>query len=324
METKLLEKLSQITEEEKRLLAGGEINPEDYSVDGEFTVNHLRLTKSLPQITCRPHTRFAPFPAHSHNFVEMITVAKGSLTQVVDGKKILLKSGDILIMNKHVTHSVERAEFDDLGINVIMSDSFIESLLPNLHGSIFDNLIKENMRVRGNSVYMLFSAKGEVQIDNLLENLIFELTEYNGELGIINDTVALLFKYLSLKNKRLLKDYSLVYTEKEKRMAQISEYISSSYKTATLTALGKKLGLTTPYLSKLIQEYFGTCFKELLLKERLKRAYALICDSNMTVGDVISSVGYENQSYFLRCFKREFGKGPSQLRREAKEKNSRN
>ena len=77
--------------------------------------------------------------------------------------------------------------------------------------------------------------------------------------------------------------------------------------------------LSVPYLSKLISEYFGKSFKELLLEERLRRSKQLILDTDMPIGEIIDTVGYENESYFRRKFKSEFGVTPFAMR-DAKRK----
>ena len=317
MEKKLIEKLSVITEEEKRIIEGGKIDMNIYSPSGDFSVNDARLSKGAPFIIERPHTRFAPFPKHKHNFVEMVTVISGELVHVIDGEKIRMRAGDILIMNKHICHSVDKATESDLGINVIMSDSFFDTVSSELDATIFDSFAKENSKKAGTGIFLHFSTSGEKQIENLIENLLFELTEYTADALILTRTVAILFKYLSLKSKKLLVNATSWHTVEQRRKIEILDYIRTFYRTATLSELSKIMGLTLPYLSKLVCKYFGRSFKELLIEERMNRAKELIISGKMTVGAVVSDVGYENESYFHREFKRRYNTSPMNMRREA-------
>ncbi len=316
MEQRLLNKLSAVTEEEERLLLGEPIDKSNYSVGKDFSVNAARVVGAAPYISQRPHTRFAPFPLHSHNFVEMVTVVKGELTHRINGREIRLGRGDILIMNRHVTHSVDRAEKDDLGINFIMSDSFLDTLAPEIRGTVFEDFARENAKCDGEPMFLHFSSKGEKQIENIVENLLFELTDYNRNNHILTVTVALLFKYLSLKEKRLLLQATKRFTPEQRRKMEIMNYISSYQSQATLTELAEKMGLSSPYLSKIIVDYFGKSFKELLLDERMKTAKRLLLESDMSVGEIIYSVGYENESYFHREFKKRYGATPLGIRRQ--------
>ena len=85
-----------------------------------------------------------------------------------------------------------------------------------------------------------------------------------------------------------------------------------------LSELADLVFLSVPYLSKLINAYFGKSFKELLLDIRMKKAAELITKTSLPIGDIINSVGYENESYFHREFKRRTGKTPLSMRKNAK------
>ena len=318
MEKHLLEKLSAITDEEKKLLSGGNIDISEYTAGEKYVINAARVTGGAPYISQRLHTRFAPFPNHSHNFVEMVTVVQGELTHIIDGRAIRLGSGDILVMNKHISHSVNEAGKDDLGVNIIMSDAFFNTVIPELTNSVFSDFVRENSKKNGSGMFLHFSCKGQKQIENMIENLLFELTEYIPDNAIMTRTVALLFKYLSLKNQKLLVDSTKYHTVSDKRRMEISEYIESSYRTATLTELAAKMSISVPYLSKIVSEYFGKNFKELLLDERIKRAITLVKETDMPICSIINSVGYENDSYFHRKFKKRTGETPLSLRKLSK------
>ncbi|MBQ8322299.1 MAG: helix-turn-helix domain-containing protein [Clostridia bacterium] len=320
MEKHLLEKLSKITDEEKMLLAGGNIDISEYTAGEDYIINAARVTRGVPYISQRPHTRFAPFPPHSHNFVEMVTVVKGEMTHIIDGRAVTLCCGDVLVMNKHITHSVKEAGLYDLGVNIIMSDAFFNAIMPELTNTVFSDFIRENSKLGGAGMFLHFSCKGQKQIENIIENLLFELTEYTQDNSIMTRTVTLLFKYLSLKNQKLLVDCTKYHTLSDKRKLEISEYIESSYRNATLTSLAAKMSISVPYLSKIVREYFGMNFKELLLEERIRRAAVLIKETDMPICSIINNVGYENDSYFHREFKKRMGETPLSMRKSARTK----
>lgn len=65
------------------------------------------------------HSRFADFPAHSHNFLEMNYMLSGSVTQTIDGNTEILHTGDILLMSKSTVHFVNAPGSADLLINLM-------------------------------------------------------------------------------------------------------------------------------------------------------------------------------------------------------------
>ena len=73
MNQALLQKLSAVTEEEKRILAGEtQIDRSIYMDGSRDVISGDKLLPSGRIITVRPHTRFVAFPEHSHDYVEMV------------------------------------------------------------------------------------------------------------------------------------------------------------------------------------------------------------------------------------------------------------
>ena len=318
MEKHLLEILSRESEEEVGILGGEMLNRKIYTGKGEFVVNEARLFGPRRTISARTHTRYTDFPEHKHNYVEMMIVLSGSITHVVDGKELTLSKGEVLVMNKHLCHSVRRSGKDDIGVNIIMSDRFIDGVAAELSGTVFSSLIKENAKSDGAPIYLSFTTAGHKYIENIIENLLFELTERGEDAGIMTGTVSILLRYLSIENDKLLKGGNATADKDEERRIQILSYVRSSYRTATLTELSERLYLTPPYLSKMTAELFGKSFKELVVDERMTRAKRAFETTELSIGDVIRSVGYENESYFHREFKKRYGATPLAVRKAAK------
>lgn len=318
MEDSLLKLLSKNTEEERRILDGLAIDIRQYAPGESFIISEKRMTGGKTDIAMRIHTRYAPFPTHSHNYVEIMTVISGSITHFIGEKRVKLVKGDVLMMNKHVSHSIEKAGKDDIGINVIVSDGFLGGISPTLSDTVFSGFVKENAKAGGTPVFLHFRTEGVKEIENLIENLLYRLADENGSRSIAEKTLSLILEHLSIRQSELLIDGSIPRSKEEDRKHAIMAYIRDNYPTASLTELSNRMFLSTPHLSKLIFEYFGKSFKEMLIEERLKRAEELFKRSDMPIGAVIRSVGYENESYFHREFKKRCGITPLNLRKISK------
>ena len=86
MRRELLDMLKKITPEEQELLDGSrEIRKERYTNRRDFVVDSRLLLEKGRLIEIRPHTRFAYFPKHRHNYVEMVYMCAGTTTHIING-----------------------------------------------------------------------------------------------------------------------------------------------------------------------------------------------------------------------------------------------
>ena len=315
MDDSLLSAFSENSEEEQRILRGEGLDKTLYTRDDSFIVNGARLGGN-GDITARLHTRYIGFPPHSHNFMEMMTVQSGSITHRINGKVITLEVGDILFINKHLIHSIDKAEKNDLGVNIIMSDRFLCGMLSGIEGSPLYELITSNSSSGAEGGYIHFRTRGIKAVENQMDNILRALITDEGMSSLLTEMTELLLKTLTVLADRTLVSSSLPPSKKSKRQSEILTYIKSSYRTATLGELAKRCGLSVPYLSAEIKRMFSKSFGALLIEERLNRADELITATDLPIGEVIRSVGYENESYFHREYKKRFGMTPLSRRKD--------
>ena len=105
---------------------------------------------------------------------------------------------------------------------------------------------------------------------------------------------------------------------REERIVDIMNYLKNHYKDVTLDELADNFNLSKPYLSKYIKENAGITFQEAVKQARMKKARAMLKESNKTVESIAASVGYENVEHFNRLFKKSYGMTPVQFRRESR------
>jgi AraC-like DNA-binding protein len=80
--------------------------------------------------------------------------------------------------------------------------------------------------------------------------------------------------------------------------------------------VARRLGVTPRYVQKLLHEA-GSSFTERVLELRLQKARAMLASSRydrLRVSEIASTCGFNEVSYFNRCFRRRFGASPTQYR----------
>lgn len=316
MQQALLDYLRKITEEERHILDGvGEVDKDLYTSGADFTVDSGKMLEEGKLIAVRTHTRFVHFPAHRHNFIEVLYVCEGHLTNVIDGKPVVVSKGELLFLNQFTRHEILPAGENDIAINFMVLPEFFD-VAYSMAGSnnvLADFLVNVLRQDEECGEYLHFKVSEVLQIQNLLENMIYSLVTGQGDQSRINQTtMGLIFLYLldsvQYVEMRVPNQYENMIT-----MTTL-DYIEQQYKTATLTELCEKLHLPMHMLSKMIKKSTGFNFKELLQRKRLNKAAELMCDTDLPINDIIAAVGYENNSYFHRVFKERYHMTPRAFR----------
>lgn len=330
MKQEILDRLSQITEEEQYILVQEDRSPRSlYAKSGRFLIERRRISElsfgeSTAAVCLRAHPRFRVFPSHTHDFIEIMYVCHGSITHVFGEREVRLQTDDLILLGKDARHSILAAKEGDIGMNLIISVDLFESLLTSLRqSSRLPAQRLETLLCCGEDNFCVFHAAESVAVRNLLESMIYSVVcEKSVNAYILRQSLGLLLCYLAD-----LPDGQSAVAEQRDDLSRstlkqkIFGYIQTSYSTATLTEAAGMMGLSPSYLSRLIEQSFGESFKSLLMKERFAAACALLRSTDMPVGDIIHRVGYENSSYFHKEFKRRYGITPGEYRKEPYAKN---
>jgi AraC-like DNA-binding protein len=84
----------------------------------------------------------------------------------------------------------------------------------------------------------------------------------------------------------------------------------------TIATIAASLSLTPRYVQRLF-EADGTTFSEFLVGQRLAQAHRRLCDpgsNHVAIGTIAYDAGFGDLSYFNRCFRRQYGRTPREVR----------
>ena len=322
MKEHILETLSQITPEEEYILFTEvpTVHQSLYAKTGRFLVerrhiSHIAFGESTAAICIRPHPRFRAFPTHSHDYIEMMYVFNGTITHAFDQTEVCLQTNDLILMGRNARHSILETGQDDIGINLIVSCDLFESLVHSIRSNsqlpvtILEGLLEEN-----GMPFCVFHGAESLAVRNLLESMIDAVICQKKIDGfVLQQSLHLLLCYVSSLSTAISVSDSDKAEEQLKK--KIRNYLRTSYSTATLTEAADMLGLSPPYLSRIIRKSFGVSFKELLMAERFDLARELLCTTKLPIGEILHQIGYENSSYFHKEFKRRYGMPPMAYRK---------
>ena len=94
------------------------------------------------------------------------------------------------------------------------------------------------------------------------------------------------------------------------------KYIDTNYNEndLNLSEVAEKFNLSSSYLSKLLKKEAGLSFIDYLTNYRINRSICMMDDPKFKIYEIAEAVGYNNQHYFCKAFKRVMGFAPTEYR----------
>ncbi len=324
MRNTIISRLTSISENEASVLA------KDYSIASDagaafanmplrrrdYIYNVIDLSKT---VSARQHTRFIDFPIHSHNYIEIMCVMQGEVRHFINGKTFDICEGQILMMNRHVSHSIMASSERDIAVNLIVSSDYVGIASNRFRGDpSLRDFAEQEEKDDGEGRFLIYDLSGNPYAEALIYSLICQtLFDTDTPKGILRESLSLLLRHLEAKPGMLI--YSSAGDLKQDPVrARISAYIQSFYKTASLAELASILEMSEPYVSKRIKDLYGTTFTELVCERRFSEAEQLLLHSDLPIIEIAGAVGYDNNSFFHRRFRERYGISPSKWRKENK------
>ena len=97
---------------------------------------------------------------------------------------------------------------------------------------------------------------------------------------------------------------------------QIKTYIEQNIKTANLEELSTILGYSAAYTGSLVKKLTGKSFSKEVQEKRCSIVARKLLETDLSIEEIITGVGYENKSFFRRIFKEKYGKNPLEYRKK--------
>lgn len=288
--------------------------------DSKFASNdyyHVETEWIPSNIFFKKHGRFVTVNSHKHNWIEMSYIYSGEIRETINGTSLVLREGDLIILDTNVIHSIDVAMDNDIMLNfAIGPDYFKKSLLYELNSenSISEFLIQSIYEKQKYNSFLLFHTKGNEDIFNIICKMAKESMESQlASEDILDNCLKLLFWELARIYKEETTDKGSRFP-KQNIALQIMQYIESEYKTATLVSTAEHFKYNPNYFSHLIKKITGKNFQDIIIHKKLNHSAALLRNSNMSIEEICDEINWGNRSQFYKMFKEKYGFTPKKYR----------
>lgn len=115
---------------------------------------------------------------------------------------------------------------------------------------------------------------------------------------------------------QLFRSDSKYSNEVVRNILSAQSYIDNNYeKSLQATEIARSIGMSYGYFSRCFHDVTGQSFSDYCIQLRIRQAKNLLETTNHTVQAVASAVGYQDEKYFSRIFKKFTGMSPSEYRK---------
>lgn len=248
---------------------------------------------------------------HTHNFFELMYVARGSVVHSINfAKPIVMKKRDFVLIDLDSVH--EYASVDKNGcevINVAFLASFIDNRLSSK--SKLSNIFRSSkLGLSGkNAIAPAGIIMHDVHSDilDIIELISKELKKADDiSTNIIRHLlITLLISITRMSNIENMNDLSEL-------SALMINYIEKHYAEQNLlNSASDEFNYSAAYLSNKFHLEVGVPFNNYLQNYRIEMAKHLLNTTKMSVSEIANAVGYSDGKYFALIFKRLTGMNPS-------------
>lgn len=166
----------------------------------------------------------------------------------------------------------------------------------------------------GNFIFNVATTLGKMKVETgSLENAKYDYFRKIDEARYAGEAIAVVEAFIREAERAI----GETNTSVNPNMDRLLEYIQDHYADPiTLTGVARQFHFNASYLSSYFASYNGEGFSEYLNKIRLEKAMELLLTTELTISEISASVGYSDQSYFTKVFKKQTGISPSQFRRQ--------
>lgn len=248
--------------------------------------------------------------AHYQNFMEINYLLKGKVKYSLFNNEYVMNQNDLLLISPNVLHKANDLEKESMVIGISFSLSIINA---NENTYLYDKYIKQ----------IINNYDGILLKNNVVLHGLFEKIRLLYDVYLEHEFEIL--AYLNLIIKEIVDSFSnttnvkIISKSKDANADLINDVIKyledNYYEDIKINDLVSRFNLSRSQLFKLFKNYTGLTPLDYLEDKRLIVASSLLRNTNSKIVDISNSVGFNTESYFIKCFKRKYKITPKQFKK---------
>ncbi len=265
----------------------------------------LFINSSL-KFTCKhSYSETEIFFVHSHEYYEVFLTLDDNIAHLINESRMVLPRGTLVFIRPDDRHTFERSKNNFSFINFSISIDFIEAVKEYLSDCYdFDLLLESPMpptvtldSQKLNKLSLNLSSLEDVTIDNFISKKL------HAKVLLIKLFAEYFSSYTSLVPESNIPIW-LSYTYEEMKKA---ENFSKGF--PQMLKISNK---SQEHLSRSFKKYYNTTPTDFIIDNRLNYICSMLLNKGVNITDLIYQSGFQNLSWFYKCFQKKYGMTPKE------------
>lgn len=276
------------------------------------------LSIKLFRYTSKRHTRGGTW----HERLELFLPLDGPVKFRMGDQTVALERGDLLVVdNLKVHHVVDFPGFDTRVIVISFQPEFVYTLGSPTGDYTF--LLPFYSQVERRPHVLRLGDKAAAAAHGVLTQLLDVYFSRDERRFVQAGSKAFLLGLLyqlarQFRASDVLKWEFMRQQQRSLRLKRLFDHIEAHFaEKLSVGAASKMVAMSPAVFMKAFKQVAGMTLVNYLNHVRLARAARLLRETDRTVAEISNDVGFADQSYFDRRFKRGFGQSPREFRRRA-------
>ena len=240
---------------------------------------------------------------HSHTYAEMFWIEKGAGYHNINGSRIRLEAGDLVMMRPDDEHS-----FSPIGKGLTLVNVAFETyVLEYFHNRYFPNA----MLYFWSNKNFPFQMKLSKDMVNRISARAEETIKYSRSYLQLDSLLLFIFRQITANEKigSQLDEVPLWLFN------AIQQYNSPEYFSQGISAFVALCGRNGSYINRMVRMCFGKTLTELLNESKLQYATTQLSITGMPIKKICDNCGFHNLGHFYKIFKETYNQTPMEYRK---------
>ena len=247
---------------------------------------------------------------HFHEDIEIMTIKEGQVAYFVNGKELLLRAGDTIVINSNQIH-----------YNMTVNGEVAKYVICILHPSILVNSITVEMQAvrpiteNPDLPYLRFRYINEHT--ESIRNLVLGMPDLRHDPFAITKQFYQIWDIIRKHAETLGATEDVVSDPRIQSFKSMMHFISNNYQNqVTLADIASSGSISKSLCNTLFHQYVGESPINYLMHLRCRKVAELLRSGKIPMTEIASRTGFGGVSYMSETFRKFFEKSPREYRKE--------